>query len=94
MYHIRISDIITQELKNMQSRVWSPRWHGDKAGLSIQGSWVRIQHCPHLKKGSFGKVLTQIVPLSTKDYKWVPACGCTLLYAVKHGDQGVRCEVG
>ena len=75
------------------------RWHSGKGvGLMIQGLWVRYQHWPHLRITSLGKVLTQIVFLSTQEYIWVPGpsavCGCTLLYAAKHSDQGVRCKVG
>ena len=45
---------------------------GTDVGLTIQGSCVRYGHWPHLRIASLGKVLTQIVPLSTQEYKWVP----------------------
>ncbi len=33
---------------------------------------LRIRPWPHLRIASLGKVLAQIVPLSTQEYKWVP----------------------
>ena len=68
--------------------------------LTIQGSWVRFRHWSHLRKLSLSKVITQIVPLSTQEYKWRTSvvmsavCGCTvppgciLLYEAKHSGQG------